>query len=401
VTAPSERPGLGPVLLTVFLDLLGFGLVIPLLSFFVEDYGATPLQVTLLMAAYSLAQFVAAPMWGAVSDRVGRRPVLLVSTAATAVALVAFALAPNLGWLFVFRTLNGLAAANIPTAQAYVADVTDGPDRARGMGLIGAAFGIGFSVGPLVGGWLSVYGLATPILVAAALSALNFLWVALRLPESRPPASAVASDPGRRRRSLDPRQHMQALTHPVVGLSIVLVFVAGCAFAMLESTFTLVAEHVWGLAPKDVGTLFGIIGGVGIVIQGGLIGRLSRAFGEPALVLAGFALTGSGMLWLGSCAAGWPVYVGVLLVAMGSSLSNPSLNSLISRATDADEQGAVLGTAQSLGALARAVAPGLGGWLYVAWQPTAALVAGGVIMLASLGLAWPATARARAVIAAR
>lgn len=394
--APS-RPGLGPVLLTVFLDLLGFGLVIPLLSYFVQEHGASPLQVTLLMAAYSLAQFVGAPLWGALSDRVGRRPVLLWSTAATSVALAAFALAPDLTWLFVFRIFNGLAAANIPTAQAYVADVTEGPDRARGMGLIGAAFGIGFSVGPLVGGWLSVFGLAAPILLASALSALNFLWVWLRLPESRPPGVAT-TDAGHRRRTLDPRQASRALAHPVVGLAIALVFVAGSAFAMLESTFALVAEHVWGLGAHDVGTLFGIIGGVGIIVQGGLIGRLTRWFGEPALVVTGFTLTGLGMLWLGVASGGAAVYVGCLLVALGSSLSNPSLNSLISRATSEDEQGVVLGTAQSLGALARAVAPGIGGWLYTAFQPTAALVVGGVMLLASLLLAVPATRRARAVI---
>ncbi|MFM2161160.1 MAG: hypothetical protein RLZZ383_672, partial [Pseudomonadota bacterium] len=158
-----RAPGLGPILLTVFLDLLGFGLVIPLLGFYAETFHATPGQVTALMASYSMAQFLAAPSWGVLSDRVGRRPVLLATVALGTVCLIGFAQATSLWQLFVFRTLHGLAAANIGTAQAYVADVTSGPDRAKGMGLVGAAFGVGFSVGPWVGGELSAISLAAPI----------------------------------------------------------------------------------------------------------------------------------------------------------------------------------------------------------------------------------------------
>ncbi len=396
VGSPSagRRPGLGPVLLTVFLDLLGFGLIIPLLPFFVESHGASPLQVTLLMASYSGAQFLGAPVWGALSDRVGRRPVLLVSTAATAVCLAAFALAPSLPWLFVARILNGLAAANVSTAQAYVADVTSGEDRARGMGLVGALFGLGFSVGPMLGGLLSVWGLATPILVAAGLSALNAGWIALRLPESHPPGTDQDGGQGRTRRTLDLRVIGDVLAHPAVGLAIGLVFVTGAAFALLESTFALVAEHVWARDAQTVGLLFGVVGAVGVVVQGGLIGPLSRRFGEGPLVRAGLAFTGMGMLILASAPWGWPVFAGCAVVSVGTSLTNPSLNSLISRATSADEQGRVLGTAQSLGALARTVAPGLGGWLFTAWQPTAALWVGGIATLASLAIAGPAARRA-------
>ncbi|NCG21889.1 MAG: MFS transporter, partial [Rhodobacterales bacterium] len=152
--------GLGPVLLTVVLDLVGFGLVIPLLTFYAEDYGATAIQVGLLMASYSIAQFLFAPFWGALSDRMGRRPVMLASIAGTTIFLAAFAAADSLAMLFLFRTLHGASAANISTAQAYVADITDKDSRSKGMGLIGASFGIGFSLGPWIGGELSVYGLS-------------------------------------------------------------------------------------------------------------------------------------------------------------------------------------------------------------------------------------------------
>ena len=154
-TKPSSIRPLLPVLLTVLLDLLGFGLVIPLLSYYAESYGAGPVQVTLLMASYSIAQFLFAPLWGAISDRVGRRPVMLISIAGTVVSLAGFASSPSLPWLFLFRTLNGAFAANISTAQAYVADLTTRDDRAKGMGLIGASFGIGFTLGPAFGGVLS------------------------------------------------------------------------------------------------------------------------------------------------------------------------------------------------------------------------------------------------------
>jgi len=174
-----------PVLGAVVLDLVGFGIVIPLLTFYAEEYGAGPVAVTLLMAVYSLAQFLMAPVWGALSDRFGRRPIMLFSIGMATICLAGFAWAESLVMLFVFRTLHGAAAANISTAQACVADVTTPENRAKGMGLIGAAFGFGFTVGPFLGGELSVHGLAAPIWFAAALSALNFVAAVVWLKETR------------------------------------------------------------------------------------------------------------------------------------------------------------------------------------------------------------------------
>ncbi|MEZ4322617.1 MAG: MFS transporter [Myxococcota bacterium] len=393
-----KTPGLGPVLLTVLLDLLGFGLVIPLLSFYAEDFGATELQVTLLMAVYSIAQFVMAPFWGSLSDRVGRRPVMLMSVGMTALMLLAFGLSNQLWMLFLFRTLHGAAAANISTAQAYVADVTTPENRARGMGLIGASFGVGFTLGPWMGGELSHFGYQAPIFLAAALSAVNFVWVLLRLPESRPPDTAADGTPHAHRRTLDPRALVDGLRHPVVGLCIALTFVAVFSFAMMEGTFALVAEHRWGMGAAQVGRVFGLIGIIGIVIQGGLIGRLTKRFGEPLLVGIGYALNAAGLAILAVSMGGASMWAACTLLAIGSSLANPSLQSLISKAASAEDQGAVLGVNQSFSALARATAPQTGGLLYTRWFDGGAMAVGALLMGTALLLSIPATRRARAAV---
>ena len=379
---PPVGQRLGPVLLTVVVDLLGFGLVIPLLSFYAETYGATPGQVTGLMACYSIAQFLGAPLWGQLSDRVGRRPVMLVSIAGTAISLAGFAAAPSLGWLFVWRTLNGACAANISTAQAYVADITTPENRARGMGLIGASFGVGFSMGPWLGGELSRYGLAAPIWAAAALATANFLWAAVGLPESHP-----IGDRARSERTIDPRALLRALIHPQVGRVLALAFAATAAFAMMESTFSLVAEHAWTMNATQVGRVFGVIGVIGVLIQGGLIGRLAKRIGESTLVRSGYALNALGLALLAGTGGGAGVWLGCAVIAVGSSLANPSLSSLLTRAAHPSERGTVLGVNQSLGALGRAIGPAVGGVLYAHWFHGAAFLAGAVVLVVALGIA--------------
>ena len=386
----TKRPGLGPILLTVFLDLLGFGLVIPLMGFYAEQFSASPGQVTALMAAYSIAQFLFAPVWGAVSDRYGRRPVLIGSIGASVLFLGLFAMAQSYAALVVLRALHGVCAANIGTAQAYVADVTEGKDRAKGMGLIGAAFGVGFTVGPMVGGLLSGISLSAPIWLAAGLALINLVWVVARLPESRRAGEASAAHA----RSIDPRALLHGLAHPVVGLCLLLTFVATFSFAMMESTFQLVAEHVWGKGPRDVGYLFGVIGVVGIVIQGGLIRRLVPRFGEQRLITLGYAVNAAGMWRLAAAPAGPLVWLGCAVMAVGTSLANPSLQSLISRSAGEDEQGVVLGTNQSFSALARALAPLAGGVAYEQVGPLAPLMVGGALMWAAMALSVPAGRRA-------
>lgn len=380
---------LAPVLLAVFLDLVGFGIVIPLLTFYAEDYGATAVQVTLLMACYSAAQFLMAPVWGSLSDRHGRRPVMLVSIAGTALGLAGFAAADELWMLFAFRTLHGAATANISTAQAAIADATPPEKRAMGMGLIGAAFGIGFTVGPFIGGELAVYGHAVPIWCAAGLSAVNLMLAAVVLPETRHAASTT------RPRPLHPARLVEVLRHPTVGLCVGLTCLTTIAFGLMESTFTLFAEHVRGLSPAQVGRMFGVAGVVMVVVQGGLIRPLVARFGEARLVPVGV-----GVLAVGIAALPWfppvvPMVTVFVIIAMGQGIASPSLQSLISRGSHADEQGLVLGTNQSLSALARVVGPSLGGVLYSSLGPSAPFTASGLLLAGGTVLALRAVAQTR------
>lgn len=375
---------LGPVLLTVMLDLLGFGIVIPLMSFYAEAFHASPLQVSLLMSVYSAAQFLAAPVWGAVSDRVGRRPVMLGSIAGGTLALAGFASATTLPALFVFRALHGIFAANISAAQAYVADITGPEDRAKGMGLIGASFGLGFSLGPAIGGELSAYGLAAPIWCAAGLSAVNLIWAFFGLPESRP----LTGERARSQRTIDPRAMVRTLGHPVVGRPILLSFLGIFGFAMMESTFGLVAEHRWGMSAQDVGRQFFLIGLVGIVIQGGLIGRLVRRFGEIGLLRAGYFVQVAALVALVAFSNLSAITLTCGLLALGSSMVTPSVQALVSRGAQADEQGAILGVNQSFGALARATAPAIGGALYEGWFDGGSFLASAAVLAVAGAVAW-------------
>ena len=300
-----------------------------------------------------------APVWGALSDKYGRRPIMLFSIGMAAVCLAGFAWAESLVMLFVFRTLPGGSGQHLD-GPACVADVTTPENRAKGMGLIGAAFGFGFTfVGPFIGGELSVHGLAAPIWFAAGLAALNFVLALAWLKETRKP------DTVRPERSIHPAAFLRVAKHPVVGLCIVLTFVTTIAFAIMESSFTLFAEHVRDLDARMVGRMFGVAGLTMIVVQGGIIGRLVKRFGEAALVPVGIGLLSLSLFILPFAAPVVPMTAIFMLMAVGQGIASPSLHSPISRGTSADEQGFVLGTNQSMSALARAIGPSLAGFIYL------------------------------------
>jgi MFS transporter, DHA1 family, tetracycline resistance protein len=366
------------VFLTVVLDLVGFGLVIPLMPFYAETFSATPFQVTLLASVYSLAQFFFAPLWGQASDRWGRRPTLLLSIFMTGLMLAGFACGSALWMLFLFRTLHGVFTANIAIAQACMADLTTQETRAKGMGLIGAAFGVGFTFGPALGGGLASFGIVVPIWVAAGLSFLNFGLAWRYLPETRVPGV------GRTKRSIDPTALFRALRHPAVGLCIVLTFLYIFAFAAMEVTFTLFAKHQHGLSALQIGLMLGVVGIVGAAVQGGLIHRLVRRFGEPRLLPPALLLVAVGVAALPLAPLYAPLLAVFVLLAVGQGMASPSLQSLVSRGVGPDEQGEILGSNQSMSALARAFGPACGGWLYESVSPGVPFwFAGGLLLLAA------------------
>jgi DHA1 family tetracycline resistance protein-like MFS transporter len=387
-TRAGYQRGSMPILfLIVFVDLVGFGLIIPLLPFYAERFGASPQLVTILMAVFSLMAMVSAPFWGRLSDRIGRRPVLMASMMAAALAYLWMGLASELWMLFAARAFAGLCAGNIAAAQAYIADVTPPEKRARGMGLIGAAFGLGFIVGPALGGLVAgnevaTADLETPGLIAAALSAIAFLGVVLLLPESLPAAVRERQARGRFAALCG------AFRQPVLARLLAIFFLVILAFAAMESTFALWAmrEHGWG--PAQIGYVFTYVGVLSAVMQGGLIGPLTRRFGEERLLLSGLALIAIGLLVLPFSRTLPPLVLAVSALAIGMGAMQPSLNSLISRRAGAEEQGEVMGVAQSVGSLSRVLGPIIAGALFEAFGRNSPFLWGAALVAAALVLSW-------------
>ena len=265
------------IFVTVFINLLGFGIIIPLLPFYAEHFGASALIVGLLSTSFSLMQFLFAPFWGRLSDRIGRRPVILIGLIGSALWYSLFALATSLTMLFVARCLAGIAGANIPTAQAFIADITTKENRARGMGMIGAAFGLGFVFGPAIGGFLSHWGYAAPAWFAAAISFANFVAALFLLPESR-----SASDDREQAGRLE--AFRRALVRPHLPLVLLVYFLVLVAFSSFEATFALFSERQFGFTSTTIGYMFAWIGVVLATVQGALVGRVAKRVGEQRIV---------------------------------------------------------------------------------------------------------------------
>ncbi len=395
----NNRSALAILFIIVFVDLLGFGMVIPVMALYAERLGAPDSQIGWLMTGYSAMQFVFTPIWGRLSDRYGRRPLLLLSIAMTAVGFLAYALAPDFRWLLVSRLFAGMATANISIAQAYIADVTPPEGRARGMGLIGAAFGLGFILGPALGGLLSAFSLAAPGYAAAALAAVNGVAAFFVLPEPVERAVAV------RRRAHLPAL-VDELRRPGIRRLIVIFLLATLAFSGMEATFALLAAHRYGLDQRHVSYVFAFIGAVVTIVQGGLIGRLTRRFGERALLVAGLLLQAVGLVALpygdvlgAALLAATPEALGLssatagllsasLPLAFGSGLFGPAVTSLISRSARAEDQGGTLGIGQSAAALGRIAGPISATNAYDHVWMGAPYVGGAAIMLVTAAVGW-------------
>jgi DHA1 family tetracycline resistance protein-like MFS transporter len=354
-----KRSPLLVIFITVFIDLVGFGIVIPVLPYYAEGsgFGATPRTVGLLFASYSVMQLIFSPMLGRLSDKYGRRPILLISLMGTCLGFLILGFATTLAMLFIGRIIDGISGGNISTAQAYIADITTKENRAKGMGLIGAAFGLGFVFGPAIGGILSHWGMNVPFLFAGALAFANVILLYFMLPETVTPdhPARVSAASGRGWRQL-----LDALRQPQLAFVLVIYFLSIVAFSIMTAVFSLFMMFRLGYDPWHSGWIFAFVGIISALVQGGLIGKLVKRFGEPTLVIAG-ALLFTVSLFLSPFVGPSLGLLGILsigaLSSIGNALSAPSLTSLGSKSASASEQGSVMGVMQSVASLARAVGP--------------------------------------------
>ena len=360
---PSSGKPLAVLFLTVFVDLLGFGLIIPVLPIFAQDLGASSLLIGVIAASYSFMQFMFAGVWGGLSDKYGRRPIILISTLVMTVAYIVFGLSTSLILLLISRLLAGLGAANISAAQAFISDITPPENRAKNFGIIGAAFGLGFIIRPPVGGWLKDdYGIEWVGYVAAGISLLNFILAYFLLPESLLEGKAEVLQIKNPFSGL-----IDGLKRPIIRELLIINVIFIVAFSMMQITSTIMWEGHFGLNSKQIGYVFGFIGLLAVTIQGTLLGWFNRKLGERKLLTLGNVLVGLGLLTMPYVPIDLFVpleLISLVFLSMGNAFLAPTISSLLSQSAGKHEQGAILGVAQSSGSLGRLIGPILGGYLY-------------------------------------
>ena len=358
---------------TVALDMVGFGIVAPILGRYADRFGASGFQVGLLFASFSLAQMVCSPLLGRVSDRVGRKPVIVVSLIGTAIGSFVTGIAGALWVLFIGRIVDGASGASIAVAQSAVVDLGKPEQRPRMLGLLGMAFGVGFVVGPAIGGLAALGGSHVPFFVAAALAAANAIAAVIRLPET-------SASRGVRERS--PRSARRMNRFIVIG------FFSALPFAGFEATFSLFGGARFDLTEGSTAAIFFGIGLAMSVVQGALIGPLTKRFGSVALLRTGLALVATGLLVLGGAAVWAVLGVALLLIVVGSGVTNPSLTTLVADSAPADRRGEVLGIQQSAGALARIIGPPLAGLSFDHVGVGAPYSLGALVFLVAIAASW-------------
>ncbi len=384
------------IFITVFIDLIGFGMIIPLNPYLATEFGADPLQVGLLMTIYSLMQFLFAPFWGQISDRFGRRPVILLTLVGVALAHFGFAFADSYFSLFVARALAGFFGANIATAMAYIADVTPEKERSKGMGLIGAAFGLGFMLGPFFGGifgqvglWLGEappFGLSFAAVVAGIISLANFTFAFFILPESRVPNAELKTKRDYQQARPRFKLLLEHIREPVLGPLMVVFFLTTLALAHMEAALFLFVQDQfeWSLTMASFG--FAYVGFIMVLTQGFLIRKMIPWLGERKLLLLGLALSALGLGGIGFSSEVGPLAIAVTLMALGTGFVNPAITGSLSLLASESQQGSVLGVNQSFSAMGRIIGPGLGGWFYRDLGPSFPFWVAALVTLGALGL---------------
>ena len=378
-----KNKALFSIILVVFIDLLGFSLILPLLPYYAETFRATPIVTGLLVASYAVAQLVGAPVLGRLSDRFGRRPILMASILGTFLGFLLLGFANALWMLFASRVIDGLTGGNLSIAQAYITDVTDAKDRARGLGLIGAAFGLGFIIGPAAGGLLSQGGYALPAFVAAALALINLIliyaWLTKSLPVER------RSQAHQNRPAISLAALLTTLQRPFTGSLLITRFFFGVAFAIFQTVFALYALTKFGLSAAQTGYILAYVGVLSVITQGFLVGWITRKIREDILIVACVALMAASL-------AGWALAASVVTLliimaptALAGGLLNTLLSSTLTKAVDAQETGGILGLSASIESSTRIIAPILGGVLLQqlgTWAPGAfgAVIMGGLLL---------------------
>lgn len=363
-----SKSSLFAVYFTVFIDILGFSIILPMLPYYAQAFGANGTQVGILLTSYSLAQFLGAIILGRLSDRYGRRPILLFCLLGSAFSFLLLAEAKSLLMIFVARSLAGLFGGAIATAQAYISDVTEKKERTKYMGLLGACIGSAFVFGPAIGALLMTWGFAFVSHFSALICGLNFLLSYLRLKESH--------HDRKERAHLNFKKALEILKRPSLGFILVTLFIVMTSFVMMEATYAIMAKQVYGIDARQMGIILAICGIVMVVVQGGLVSKFTKHLGEKRTATIGICLIASTMFMLPFMPTVlWSTFI-ISLMSFGQGLTNPVLYSLLSHSTTGEDKGAVMGLGQSFGALARAFGPLVGGWCFDQVYYLSYLVAG-------------------------